>query len=124
MTDDATALAAAIRAGNLSATEAMQASFQAAEFHHALGAIVHLDREMGESAARAMDREREIAPYIFEARPFAGVPVLAKDLGGPFAGLPVAAGLKRPYNVQVPCSRRGRHDRGRRGTHHLHRFRG
>lgn len=113
MTDDATALAAAIRAGNLSATEAMQASFQAAEFHHALGAIVHLDREMGESAARAMDREREIAPYIFEARPFAGVPVLAKDLGGPFAGLPVAAGsslfVRDPSNADSDLARRFRH---------------
>lgn len=113
MADDATALAKALRLGNLSATEAMQASLRAAEDHAALGAIVHLDREMGESAARAMDREREIAPYIFEARPFAGVPVLAKDLGGPFAGLPVAAGsslfVRDPSNADSDLARRFRH---------------
>lgn len=94
MTQDATALAEAIKAGKLSASEAMQASLQAARDLEAIGAIVHLDAEMGESAARAMDRERAIAPYTFQARPFAGVPTLAKDLGGPFAGLPVAAGSR------------------------------
>lgn len=93
-TGDATALAAAIRDGSLTASDAMQASLQAAQDLEPLGAIVHLDREMGESAARGMDREREIAPYIFQDRPFAGVPTLAKDLGGPFAGLPVTAGSR------------------------------
>ncbi|MCB1444913.1 MAG: amidase [Rhizobiaceae bacterium] len=92
MIQDATALAEAIRVGSLSASEAMQASLQAAGDHEALGAIVHLDREMGESTARAMDRERALEPQLFLKRPFGGVPTLAKDLGGPFAGLPVAAG--------------------------------
>lgn len=91
---DATALAEAIKAGTLSASEAMQASLQAARDLEPLGAIVHLDPEMGESAARGLDRECSIAPYTFDARPFAGVPTLAKDLGGPFAGLPVAAGSR------------------------------
>lgn len=92
MIQDATALAEAIRVGSLSASDAMRASLEAAGDHEALGAIVHLDREMGESAARAMDRERALAPQLFLERPFGGVPTLAKDLGGPFAGLPVAAG--------------------------------
>jgi amidase len=92
MTGDATALADAIRVGRLSASEAMQAALLAAEAQAALGAIVHLDREMGEGAARAMDHERASLPQRFAARPFGGVPTLAKDLGGPFAGLPVAAG--------------------------------
>lgn len=94
MQGDATALAAAIRSGSLSASDAMQASLQAAETFEALGAIVHLDRGMGENSSRDMDRERKAAPYVFEGRPFAGVPFLAKDLGGPFAGLPVAAGSR------------------------------
>lgn len=94
MQGDATALAMAIRSGSLSASEAMQASLRAAVAFGELGAIAHLDQEMGKSAARAVDRERDIAPYLFEQRPFAGVPTLAKDLGGPFAGLPVAAGSR------------------------------
>jgi amidase len=113
MTEDATALAEAIKAGKLSASEAMQASLQAARDHEALGAIVHLDAEMGESAARGMDRESTIAPYIFNARPFAGVPTLAKDLGGPFAGLPVAAGSRlfprQASNADCDLAQRFRH---------------
>lgn len=113
MIEDATALAEAIKAGKLSASEAMQASLQAARDHEALGAIVHLDLEMGEAAARGMDREHAIAPYIFNARPFAGVPTLAKDLGGPFAGLPVAAGsrlfAREASNADCDLAQRFRH---------------
>jgi len=113
MLADATALAADIRDGKLSASDAMQASLQAAEAFDTLGAIAHLDREMGESAARGFDREREIAPYLFEERPFAGVPTLAKDLGGPFAGLPVAAGsrlfARERSNADSDLAKRFRH---------------
>lgn len=113
MSGDATALAEAIKTGSLSAFDAMQASLEAAEALQAIGAIAHLDREMGESIARGMDREREIAPYIFEARPFAGVPVLAKDLGGPFAGLPVTAGSRlfqrEASNADSDLAKRFRH---------------
>jgi amidase len=110
---DATTLAEAIKSGSLSASDAMQASLQAADALAPIGAIVHLDREMGESAARGMDREREIAPYIFEERPFAGVPTLAKDLGGPFAGLPVTAGSRlferTPSSADSDLAKRFRH---------------
>ena len=113
MTGDATALVKAIKGGSLSAFDAMQASLQAAEAHDGLGAIVHLDREMGESAARAMDLECERAPYLFNARPFAGLPTLVKDLGGPFAGLPVAAGsrlfARKPSNADSDLAKRFRH---------------
>lgn len=113
MQGDATALAADIKDGKLSASDAMQASLRAAEAFDTLGAIAHLDREMGESAARGFDREREIAPYLFEERPFAGVPILAKDLGGPFAGLPVAAGsrlfAREPSNADSDLAKRFRH---------------
>lgn len=113
MQGDATALAADIKDRKLSASDAMQASLRAAEAFDTLGAIAHLDREMGESAARALDREREIAPYLFGDRPFAGVPTLAKDLGGPFAGLPVAAGsrlsTREPSNADSDLAKRFRH---------------
>lgn len=94
MQGDATDLAAAIRNGSLSAAEAMQASLAAAARQEALGAIAYLDAAMGLASADARDRERQSEPDRFAARPFAGVPTLAKDLGGPFAGLPVTAGSR------------------------------
>ncbi|AJC83655.1 amidase protein (plasmid) [Rhizobium etli bv. phaseoli str. IE4803] len=94
MQGDATELAAAIRHGSLSAVEAMQICLQAAARHAPLGAIAYLDGAMGLAAAQACDRERQRAPQHFSARPFAGVPALAKDLGGPFRGLPVTAGSR------------------------------
>ncbi|MGO6665682.1 amidase [Rhizobium ruizarguesonis] len=92
MQGDATDLAAAIRHGSLSAAEAMQASLEAAVRQEPLGAIAYLDAAMGLASADACDRERRSEPERFAAMPFAGVPTLAKDLGGPFAGLPVTAG--------------------------------
>ncbi|WP_064696797.1 amidase [Rhizobium aegyptiacum] len=91
---DATDLAAAIRLGSLSAAEAMQTSLERAARHEPLGAIAYLDAAMGLAAAHVCDRERQEAPGEFAARPFAGVPTMAKDLGGPFRGLPVTAGSR------------------------------
>jgi amidase len=92
MKDDATLLAEAIRRGRLTATEAMQAALDAAEQRSDLGAIVHLDRELGLKAARSADARLE--KHAEADQPFLGVPSLAKDLGGPFGGLPVAAGSR------------------------------
>ena len=92
MFHDATALADAIRRGVLSAVNAMQASLDAVARHETLGAVAHLDSGMGISAARVMDDERKGDQGRFANRVFGGVPTLAKDLGGPFKGLPVAAG--------------------------------
>ncbi|NEK16369.1 amidase [Rhizobium leguminosarum] len=94
MRGDATDLAAAISHGKLSAAEAMQASLAAAVLQEPLGAIAYLDAPMGLASADDRDLERRSAPDRFAARPFAGVPTLAKDLGGPFAGLPVTAGSR------------------------------
>ncbi|MBY5403915.1 amidase [Rhizobium leguminosarum] len=94
MRGDATDLAAAIRGGSLSAAEAMQASLAAAARQEPLGAITYLDAAMGLASADDRDRERQGDADRFAARPFAGVPTLAKDLGGPFAGLPVTAGSR------------------------------
>ncbi|MVA54744.1 amidase [Agrobacterium vitis] len=93
MQADATALAQAIVHGRLSATEAMQASIAATEALTDLGAIAYMDAEKGLEAARAIDA------LPLDAKPrsamaFAGVPTLAKDLGGPFAGFPVVAGSR------------------------------
>ncbi|MDE1994934.1 MAG: amidase, partial [Rhizobiaceae bacterium] len=92
MSGDATALAAAIRSGQRTAIEAMEASLASAAREASTGAITYLDAEMGLAAAKTVDALRQAAAERFDAMPFAGIPTLAKDLGGPFAGLPVAAG--------------------------------
>ncbi|MFB2552013.1 amidase [Ensifer soli] len=94
MRADATTLARAIREGSVTAVGVMRASLDAVARQEGLGAVAHLDAGMGMAAARAADAERIADPARFGARPFGGVPTLAKDLGGPFAGLPVAAGSR------------------------------
>ncbi len=94
MRGDATDLAEAIKSGSLTSIQAMQASLASVEDHRTLGAIAHLDSTMGMASAEAMDQERYSEPGRFAARPFSGVPTLAKDLGGPFSGLPVTAGSR------------------------------
>lgn len=91
MAGDATSLAEAIRTGRLTALEAMEASLAAAGRWAETGAIVHLDPTLGRAAAENADHRLRRLPNA-QAAPFIGVPSLAKDLGGPFAGLPVAAG--------------------------------
>ncbi len=84
---DATALAAAIATGQVSAHEVMAASLAACDAQARLGAVVHLDEDLahaGAKAAEAMPPDRR--------GPFHGVPFLVKDLGGFAAGLPTAAG--------------------------------
>jgi len=94
MKDDATALAGAIRDGRLTAGEAMAASLAAAASRADLGALCHVDDGLARRQADAADAERRTDADRFAARPFCGVPTLAKDLGGPFAGLPVVAGSR------------------------------
>ncbi len=94
MRGDATDLAEAIRKSSLTSAEAMQASLASAEVHKPLGTIAHLDEAKGNASAETMDQERRLEPGRFAARPFGGVPTLAKDLGGPFAGFPVTAGSR------------------------------
>ncbi|UMY18188.1 amidase [Methylobacterium organophilum] len=93
MLADATALAAAIAAGRLTAGTAMEAAIAAGAAQGALGAIVFEAPDHGRARAAAIDAMPvDAAPRA--TMPFAGVPTLAKDLGGPFAGLPVAAGSR------------------------------
>jgi amidase len=86
---DATALAEAIGSGKLTARQAMEKSLAAAKSNADLGAIVHLDEERGLAEAEAFDAFPRCERT---AKPFGGVPFLAKDLGGPFEGFPVTAG--------------------------------
>ncbi|MEP6563653.1 MAG: amidase [Mesorhizobium sp.] len=95
--DDATALAGVIRSHALSCTDAMAAALAAAMAHAGTGAVCYLDADSGMAAAGAAERERLIDPARFAGRPFGGVPTLAKDLGGPFAGFPVHAGSRALY---------------------------
>lgn len=90
---DATALAEAIACLRLTSTQAMQASITATEAFAGLGAVRYRDEAKGLAAAAEIDAlPKESA--VRAAMPFAGVPTLAKDLGGPFAGFPVAAGSR------------------------------
>lgn len=79
------ALASAIATGRLSTTDAMAAAIAAAE-NDRFGAVSLVLPELGFAEAGAIDGA---GPARL---PFAGVPTLAKDLGGPFAGIPIRAG--------------------------------
>jgi amidase len=85
LNDDAMALASAIGTGRLSPTDAMAAAVAAAE-NDRFGAIALLVPELGFAEAATIEAAGPTT------RPFAGVPTLAKDLGGPFAGIPIRAG--------------------------------
>jgi len=84
---DATALAAAIVAGRLAASDAMEAALAAATSLDRFGAVVRLDPAMGRAGAVAAD-----ALQTVDRGPLHGVPFLAKDLGTHAAGLAPAAG--------------------------------
>lgn len=96
-TDDAMALAGAIAAGTLTATEAMGAAIAAASADP-FGAIALLDADLGLAAAAATEHSHD------RERPFLGVPTLAKDLGGPFAGIPMRAGSRTLGDDATPDS--------------------
>lgn len=91
MQKDATALADAIRNGDLTASEAMKASLNKLEEHSSLGAVVYSDPEKGLQAAADFDANFKSKPDGNNST-FGGVPTLAKDLGGPFKGFPTCAG--------------------------------
>lgn len=98
MQSDATALADAIGAGKISASEAMQASLGKATEFSSLGAITRCEPDMGARTAADFDLAIKEHPDRNTA-PFGGVPSLVKDLGGPFAGFPIHAGSKAMRHV-------------------------
>ncbi|MBU1174125.1 MAG: amidase [Alphaproteobacteria bacterium] len=108
MHQDAIALAETIGGGRLSAGAAMTSALAAVSGHEALGAVCSVDPELGLAAAEAFDA---LAPNDPRRRAvFAGVPTLAKDLGGPFRNLPPRCGS----NVPMPVDPEAESDLARR----------
>lgn len=88
---DATAIAEAVRHGEISATELMTASIERAG-RDPFGALCHVNADMGMAAAAAFDKTHAAGNAAARGAPFAGIPFLAKDLGNGAKGLPVHAG--------------------------------
>ena len=78
---DATSLAATITSGRTTAPEVMRATLDAANRQASLGATLRIDEDVAMTAARQA-----------HSGPFAGVPILGKDLGSSSAAFPSGAG--------------------------------
>ena len=85
--DDACSLADAIRRGEIRATDALEASLGAIAGSH-LNAVTYLDAEGAGRAAEDVDRRVRTGD---DPGPFAGVPILVKDLEDA-AGMPTTEG--------------------------------
>lgn len=75
----------------------MLAAIDESRHRERLGAICHLDSALGLAAAEHFDRKpasRGRGDAKSARGAFAGVPTLAKDLGGPFKGFPTRAGSR------------------------------
>ncbi len=96
---DAHALGRHIGRDGARALAALEASIEAAETHAGLGAVSRLDPEPARRRAEQAARCRH--------GHFAGVPTLAKDLGGPFRSLPVRAGSRAVSPVPATESELG-----------------
>src|SRR4029077_10930665 len=82
---DGLGLAAAIRGGEVSATEVVDV---------AIGRIEARDPAVGAVVATRFDEARAEAAESQRDGPFAGVPYLVKSLGGEVAGLPTSRGSR------------------------------
>ncbi len=102
--DDALALAGSIRAGALSARDAMAAALARADDVAHLGAIRFLDGARGLRRADALDALLRADPARAAAMPFFGVPFLMKDLGAATAGFPVVAGSRLLLDQPPPVA--------------------
>ncbi|MCL4744742.1 MAG: amidase [Burkholderiaceae bacterium] len=100
--DDATSVAGLIRAGTISASEALDAAIARAQTLGArLNAICNPDPDAARAVARTIDDQLVAArrrtgevERLCAARPFLGVPTLLKDLGTAAAGLPSTMGSR------------------------------
>ncbi len=100
---DATALAALVRAGEVTPVELIEVAVQRIEAANpAVNAVVH----------RMDDEARERAKALDRGAPFAGVPFLAKDLQSDYAGHPTSRGSRllanRPAEDDTELVRRVR----------------
>lgn len=100
--EDGLGLAAAIRAGRLSARDAMTAALARAEASADLGAIRHIDAARGLGRADALDALLRQDPNRAAAMPFFGVPFLMKDLGAAAVGYPVVCGSRLLADLLPP----------------------
>lgn len=100
--DDGLALAEAIRAGALSARDAMESALARADAASGLGAIRFIDAARGLGRAGDLDALLRAAPERAAAMPFFGVPFLMKDLGAAAAGFPVVCGSRLLADVPPP----------------------
>ena len=100
--DDGLGLAEAIRAGTLSARDAMTMALARTEAAAGLGMIRFLDAERGLRRADALDALLRQDPDRAAAMPFFGVPFLMKDLGAAAAGFPVACGSRLLADLPPP----------------------
>ncbi len=94
---DATALADAIRSGATTARAVAEASLKAIATDR-LGAIRRFDADLLLTRAAALDKDLCSGSSCFAAAPFAGVPFLMKDLGNAAVGLPPIAGSRALLN--------------------------
>src|ERR1700738_4645530 len=95
LAQDGLGLAAAFRAGCVSASELLEgARARAASINSSLGALCYIDETGARAAVARLD----------PAAPFAGVPFLMKDLGAAAAGLPTIAGARYFARNAVPST--------------------
>ena len=90
---DATALADAIRSGATTARAAAEACISAVSGDR-FGAIRRFEPDLLLNQAEATDRDLRSGSSRFASAPFVGVPFLMKDLGNAAAGLPLIAGSR------------------------------
>lgn len=94
--NDATALAAAVRDGDTTPVELTEA---------AIGRIESLDGEINAVILRRFDEARaEAAAAVAGSGPFAGVPILVKDLGAAIEGEPTYLGTRALKNIDYRSS--------------------
>ena len=89
---DAVGQAALVAAGELSATELLEAAIIRLDAGRALNAVITHLFEHGRDAAAALDASGELRSG--QAGPLGGVPFLLKDLGASLAGAPEAMGCR------------------------------
>ncbi len=94
---DATTLAGWVAQGAVSPAELLNAALAEAEAAAHLGAICQMLPHLAEAALPGVDR----------AAPFAGVPLLVKDLGGALAGAPTWAGSRHLRDTAQPAAQGG-----------------
>ncbi|CAN5453111.1 amidase [soil metagenome] len=93
-------MAAAVRAGTIAARELTQATLDAIEAHDAtLNAVVATDAEKALATADAIDSRAVSAPGALP--PYAGVPILIKDLNN-VAGMPTTFGTRSMADFVPP----------------------